>query len=158
MLAPMHDLPLIEKAPAARRIRLDTAGGSVTLHIEDAVLVIELAGAARLGTLRRALEEGRRIGWLGQAAMPTLVDLSQFSGNVDWSELKAISTMADWPLPGGRQVPVAYVSEDTLFLMLVKAAQAFFPWALHRVFSRRDWAMEWLHGQPACPESAETAK
>lgn len=139
----MLDLTLTETPLAPRRIRLDSVGGHVALAVEDGLLLLELTGAARLGRVREALATARQAGWLDNA-LPTLVDLTGFSGNVDWEELRAITHMADWPPPDGRSLPVAYVSDATLVIMLVKVAQAFFPWARHRVFSRRDWALDWL--------------
>lgn len=130
-------------APAGPGLRLGNPADYVDLRVEGALLIVELAGAVSLGLVREALARGRRDGWI-VAARPSLIDLSLFSGNIDWAELRAISQMADWTPPGGRVLPVAYVSDHTLFIMLLKLVQVFFPWARHRAFGRRDWALDWL--------------
>lgn len=131
------------KAPAGPGLRLGNPRDYADLRVEGAVLVVELAGAVPLALVREALARGRQDGWI-TAARPSLIDLSHFTGNIDWAELRAISQMADWTPPGGRILPVAYVSDHALFIMLLKLVQVFFPWAQHRAFSRRDWALDWL--------------
>src|SRR3546814_11856741 len=131
MLDAMQQISQADIAPAGPGLRLGTPADYVDLQVEGDLLVVELAGAVPLALVREALAGGRQAGWI-RAARPALIDLSQFSGNVDWAELRAISQMADWTPPGGRILPVAYVSDHTLFLMLLKLVQVFFPWARHR--------------------------
>ena len=134
-------------------IRIGGPAGLADLRIEDGILLVRLSGAARLSQVRAALTAMRESGTLTQAR-PTLVDLSEFSGAIDWAELRAISQMTEWAPPGSRVMPVAYVSGDSLFAMLIKLAQVFFPKAQHRAFPRRDWALEWLLQQSAAAQPA----
>jgi len=148
----MQDTPQTKAADPARQVRIGIDAGYVDLRVDGQLLLVEVVGAAGVAQVREALATGRQAGWLG-AAMPTLVDLSQFSGNVDWGELHTISRMADWPPTDGRSLPVAYVSDATLFALLMKLVQVFFPWARHRAFSRRDWALDWLREQCSAPQA-----
>lgn len=149
MLTAMLDLSTPEAPAPATSIRIGSATDYVDLHIVDGLLLVQLSGAARIAQVRAALTAMRQTGALTEA-LPTLVDLSEFSGAIDWAELRAISQMADWVPPGdNRPMPVAYVSGDSLFTMLVKLVQVFFPWARHRAFGRREWALEWLQQQMA---------
>lgn len=143
MLDVMQQISQMGITPAGPSLRLGTPVDFVDLRVEDDLLVMELVGAASLALVREALAKGRETGWIA-AARPSLIDLSQFTGNIDWAELRAISQMTDWAPPGGHTLPVAYVSDHVLFIMLLKLVQVFFPWAQHRAFSRRDWALEWL--------------
>ena len=150
----MLEFSLPETPPLpATSVRIGGPTDFVDLRIEDGIVQVKLSGAARLSQVRMALTTLRESGALAEAH-PALVDLSEFSGSIDWTELRAISQMADWAPPGSRVMPVAYVSADSLFAMLIKLAQVFFPWAQHRSFPRRDWALEWLLRQTAAAQPA----
>lgn len=129
-------------------IRIGSATDFVDLRIEDDIVLVRLSGAVRIAQVREALAAMLESGAMAKPR-PALVDLSEFSGPIDWTELRAISQMTDWAPPGSRTMPVAYVSGDSLFAMLIKLAQVFFPRAKHRAFARRDWALDWLYRQVA---------
>lgn len=59
----------------------------------------------------------------------------------------AISRITDWGKGGTVVAPVAYITSDALFSLLVKAASTMFPDSRHRLFPDPESARHWLIAQ-----------
>jgi len=136
----------------APRIHIGGHDDYIDAYLQAGVLVFDVVGAATVAQARQALTIGLREGWMC-TAMPTLVDISRFTGSIDWPQLRGISQMADWGAGERHTLPVAYVSRDGLFTMILKLVQAIFPQFRHRAFERRDAALDWLQRQLAALRS-----
>jgi hypothetical protein len=77
-------------------------------------------------------------------ASPALVDLTRFTGAVDWAAIRAVKDMAVWGRGARRKTRVAYLVRDGQFAALVKIIAALFPRSSHRAFYRLDEAVAWL--------------
>jgi len=110
----------------------------VDIRVHDGLLIIEIGGAPDTVKVLSGLQAGYESGWI-RTDMPTLVDVSDFHGKIDWSAIKRMSELAAWS--GAR---VAYISPDRFFAFVIKAVSILFPRALHRLFSDRRSALLWL--------------
>ncbi len=128
-------------------IRIGGSDDYVELRVEDGILHAEAVGSATGAEARRALAEGLQQGWL-RLSMPTLVDMTRFTGSIDWGAMRDIAAMAPWGQPGDAPASppsrVAYVTRDSLFSLILKLMAAIFPHARHRAFPDRDGALRWL--------------
>ena len=72
----------------------------------------------------------------------TLIDLTRFTGSVDWEAVRTLRDMT----PRGKESAsnVAYVVRNKLFVKLIKIATAIFPKIRHEAFSSRAEAVAWL--------------
>jgi hypothetical protein len=75
-------------------------------------------------------------------SMSALVDLSHYTGQVDWDHVKAVRDMAAWGKDGDSNV--AYVVRDNIFHSVIKIAAALFTDTRHEPFLDRAAAEAWL--------------
>ena len=72
----------------------------------------------------------------------TLIDLTRFTGSVDWEAVRVLRDMT----PRGKESAsnVAYVVRNRLFIKLIKIATAIFPKMRHKAFDSHAEAVAWL--------------
>lgn len=75
-------------------------------------------------------------------SMPALVDLTRFTGQVEWDHVEAVGRMAPWGTDGNSNV--AYVVRNHAFHKLIKVASVMFPATRHEIFLNRADAIAWL--------------
>ena len=81
--------------------------------------------------------------------MPTLVDLTNFRGPIDWSAIYAIQRMAPWGSGARGRSRVAYVSRDRMFGIVLKLIAGLFRRTRHRLFADEPDARGWLASNQA---------
>ena len=105
---------------------------------------IDVSGEALDGGIvdlfKQALAEGTM-----HPNMVTLLDLSSFTGGVDWTAIHAIIELAPWGTGAGRASKVAYVNKSAWFSAMIKLTSVLFPKTEHRQFSSVHHALQWLH-------------
>jgi len=119
------------------------AEGGVYLRRKDNVLWILIEKEASPEALISCFKQGLQSGWM-KLSMPTLVDLTRFTGAVDWGAVRAIAKMARWGSDKSEVSRVAYLVRDGQFNALVKIVSALFPLSSHRPFSNLEHALTWL--------------
>ncbi len=125
-------------------VRLGDKADFVDIRAQDGMLVIEVVGTPPSSHIHQAIQRGYAEGWI-KTSMPTLVDVSVFTGNIDWAAIKAISQMTDWGGKGSAPPSrVAYLSPDPFFALVVKAVSILFFRSTHRLFADRQTALAWL--------------
>jgi hypothetical protein len=97
----------------------------------------EPPGKCLSGAFAEAMQSGKI-----RSSMAALVDLTHFTGEVDWSHVEAVRAMADWGKDGDSNV--AYVVRNQMFHGLIKVARAMFADARHETFLNRADAVAWL--------------
>lgn len=121
-------------------------GNRVTIGITGAFMRIDVSGEALdsgiVDCFRDALAQG-----VMRPNMQVLVDLSDFTGGVDWTAIHAIAELAPWGTEAGRAAKVAYVNKSVWFSAMIKLTSVLFPKTQHRQFSGINNAMQWL-GEP----------
>lgn len=124
-----------------------TVQGGVFIRRKHDILWVLVEGEANgedlVACFRRGLASGMIDSW-----MPSLVDMSRFTGAVDWAAVRKLREMVSWGR--GRRVRsrVAYVLRDRQFGTLVKIVAVLFPRSSHRAFYDLNEAVAWL-GAPA---------
>jgi hypothetical protein len=117
--------------------------GSVSLDFIDGILWVlvegEPSGEDLLACIKQALETG-----LLKLNMSTIVDVTRFTGTVDWRSVRAIKDLAPWGTGGTEQPKIAYVARDDVFSMLIRILCALFPRCRHRLFLDKAEALKWL--------------
>lgn len=116
-------------------------------------IVLRIAASGRQHVLVEGEPEGRFLAdcfrdglacnCLNKSA-PTLVDLRNFIGAIDWGAIENVSSMATWGSHGDERSHVAYVLRNDEFEMLIKIARELFPHTEHRTFRNLGEAIAWL--------------
>ena len=128
------------------------AEGGVFLRRKDSVLWILVEKEASAADLMTCLKQALQAGWM-KLSMPTLVDLTRFTGAVDWGTIRMISKMARWGSDASEVSRVAYLVRDGQFNALVKIVSALFPLSSHRPFSNPEHALTWLSASKQRPRA-----
>lgn len=97
----------------------------------------EPAGKCISGVFADAIQAGKI-----KHSLSALVDLTIFTGTVDWDHVAAVSKMAPWGKDGACNV--AYIVRDNLFHNLIKIAATMFPQTRQQSFLDRGEAEAWL--------------
>ena len=114
----------------------------IALKIDSKRLYVVVAGEPRGNDLTQCFREGLDKGLI-RPSMRTLVDLTRFTGTVDWSAVFALRTLAPWGKDEGES-RVAYVVRTNTFLPLLKIARVLFFRSHHRAFDNHADAIKWL--------------
>jgi hypothetical protein len=124
----------------------------LTLCVRDGVahftLVGDPEGRSLYACIRFAVASG-----IMQLPMPVLVDMTRFSGSIDWQGIHAVAEMTFSQLRAGQPSRVAYVAPYGWVSLLIKLASHIFPKSQHRLFPSREQALEWLQSNAASPEA-----
>jgi len=130
-------------APPPRVFARSNGGNRVTLTIEGDFLRVDVAGDALDDSIVDCFREAIAAGAM-RPNMVTLVDLSDFSGGVEWPAIHAIAALIPWGSESGRASRVAYVTKSAWFAALLKLVSVLFPKSQHRQFSSVNHAVQWL--------------
>jgi hypothetical protein len=129
--------------PPETALSVGSSRGRILLRIVNDRLFIDIIGEPTgpdlIDCFRRALATGQL-----KPSMRTMVDLTQFSGTVDWHSIDTIARMAPWGRGRPGAARVAYVVRNQPFFLLIKAAWARFPLVQYRIFFSRQEALVWL--------------
>lgn len=117
--------------------------GGVFLKCKDSILWILIDREASAEDLVTCFKLALEAGWM-KLSMPTLVDLTKFTGAVDWGAMRTISQMARWGSDRSDISRVAYLVRDGQFNALVKIVSVLFPLSSHRPFANSEHALTWL--------------
>jgi hypothetical protein len=117
--------------------------GGVFLRRREGILWIMVEGEASgdnlVSAFRQALDRGVVDLW-----MPSLVDLTRFTGAVDWAAVRTVREMAAWGRGNKPKSRVAYVLRDQRVVALVKIIAVLFPRSTHRAFYDVAEAGRWI--------------
>jgi hypothetical protein len=125
-----------------------TGGHRVTLSISGNLLRVDVAGETLDNGIVDCFHEAIAAGVV-RPNMMCLVDLSDFTGGVDWTAIHAIAGLLPWGSEGGRASRVAYVTKSAWFSAMLKLASVLFPKSQHRQFSGVQKALQWLQAEDA---------
>ncbi|MDY0883522.1 hypothetical protein ACFPL7_11230 [Dongia soli] len=143
-------------------ISYGTSTGRITLRSDRGVLWIKLEREPQSADIVNCLRDAFAAG-LVPTASPTVVDLLDFSGTIDWPAVRIIRGMlpADRGTEIGREVAppsqrIAYVTRDPLFDTVLKIIGDLFGFARHRYFRDPERALLWAcQSEPAGPVEDE---
>jgi hypothetical protein len=139
-------------------ISYGTSTGRITLRSERGVLWIKLEREPQSPDIVNCLRDAFAAGLVPMGS-PTVVDLLDFSGTIDWPAVRTIRGM----LPGdsGAEIGqstvaprqrIAYVTRDPLFDAVLKIIGDLFGFARHRYFRDPERALLWAcQSEPAGP-------
>jgi hypothetical protein len=122
--------------------------GSVSLDFIDGILWVLVEGEPSGDDLQSCIKQALDAGVLG-LNMNTIVDVTRFTGTVDWQAVRAIKDLAPWGTGGIEQPRIAYIARDDVFGMLIRIICALFPRCHHRLFLDKTVALEWLEAPKA---------
>ena len=115
-------------------------GARFMMKLTPMRLYVLADGEPRSKSLIDVLAEAVATGKLKSSS--TLVDLTRFTGSVDW---EAVKTMRDMSPRGIEDASsVAYVVRNKLFVKLTKILGVMFPKIRHEAFTSRAEAVAWL--------------
>lgn len=143
-------------------IRRGTPRGSITLEVRSGVFWVTVVEDPRGADMISAFEEARRTRLLA-GPMPTIVNILEFNGSIDWGAIGAIRDMTPWerqrrPHEGDQSQVLArcaYVSRDNLLSPIIKIVCDLFGRSRHRQFRDAEQALLWvLQPEPLPPHKA----
>jgi hypothetical protein len=117
-------------------------GARVLLGVEPQRLYFRFEGEADGAQIIDAIRDATAAGLLTSDDFSALVDMSTFTGVLDWKVIPQISEV----MPQGDTATNknAYVVRDSLTAVLAKINSALFSKTQHRAFSHADEALAWL--------------
>jgi hypothetical protein len=115
----------------------------VTVSITGNLMRVDVAGEALDGSIVDCFREAIAAGVV-RPNMVCLVELSDFTGGVDWAAIHAIAELVPWGSEIGRPSRTAYVTKSAWFSAMLKLASVLFPKSQHRQFSGVQKALQWL--------------
>lgn len=127
--------------------------GGVFLKHKDDILWILIEKEACADNLVSCFRQALHVGWL-KRSLPTLIDLTRFTGAVDWRAIRAISRLVGRQADRDQRSRVAYLLRGGQGNALVKIASAMFPLSTHRTFSKAEPALIWLKASKGRKPSA----
>lgn len=145
----------IDKDVAAYAVRAGTADDYIRLTQTSELLTCIIRGAPRGEDIVEVFVEGLASGKL-RTTSRTLVDMREFTGSIDWGAIREISGLADWGSDPKGYPPVAFISDNLLFQMVAKIANAFFPRSFFKVFNDPEAALHWVTHYKLTPPEPQT--
>lgn len=131
-------------AAAPTHVFTRTSGvNRVTVSITGDLMRVDVAGETLDNSIVDCFREGLAAGAI-RPNMVCLVDLSDFTGGVDWAAIHTIAELVPWGSEAGRASRVAYVTKSAWFSAMLKLASVLFPKSQHRQFSGIQKALQWL--------------
>jgi len=115
----------------------------VVLSLEDDLLRITVRGDPPSGALLACFREAFADAALTTRRRPTLVDLTDFNGRIDWASVRQVGAIAPWS-KNGEGSRVAYVTDSLWFTTLLKLVKELYPETHHRQFDDVQSAAAWL--------------
>ena len=122
------------------------AGGSGTstamLAVAPHRLVLKINGTVQSDKLVGLLQKMRAAGHLPSDDFSALIDLTEFTGAIDWDEIRKISEVM--PKGASRTNKNAYLVHDTFLAMVAKITSVLFPQTECAAFTTEKEARAWL--------------
>ncbi len=137
-----------EKYPGAAIFGREADDGSVLVAAWPDRLVVRMAGAIHSTKLIEALQDMRAAGFPASDAFSALIDLSTFTGEVDWQDIRQVKEI----MPKGDSMTNknAYIVRNRIFALTAKITSALFSQTEHVAFNTEKEALAWLGwDQPA---------
>lgn len=131
-----------ERNPGTTIFTREDADGAILLAVSPRRLVIRMIGAFHTEHIIGVLADARAAGMIGSDDFSALVDMTGFTGVIDWSVIPEISEVM--PRGENRTNKNAYVVRNDLFAMLAKINVALFPDTQHATFMSEKEARAWL--------------
>ena len=128
--------------PGAAVFSRGTAAAHILLAVSPHRLVFAIKGAINSEHLIAILCEVRAAGQVTSDDFSALIDLTGFTGAIDWDEIKKISTIM--PAGDSRTNRNAYVVHDSFLAMVAKITAVLFPKTECAAFSTVKEARKWL--------------
>ena len=135
--AQQSDPVVITHGPDAGRVTLIAGGPFLRIRVEG-----EARGEIFVRCVREAVAQG-----IVHKNTCSLIDLTLFTGTVDWKALNIIRDMTPWG--EGRETRVAYLVRNNRFGLVVKVVEVLFGGLRHRIFNNADEAIAWVMAAPA---------
>lgn len=128
--------------PGATIFVREEGEGGIMLAVSPRRLVFRMVEAFHSEHIPGVLADARAAGLLDTDEFSALVDMTKFTGVIDWSVIPQISEV----MPKGqcRTNKNAYLVRDDMFAMLAKINIALFPDTLHATFMSEKEARSWL--------------
>ncbi|HWU00073.1 MAG TPA: hypothetical protein VN229_20720 [Terriglobales bacterium] len=138
-------------------IERGTARGSISLQVRNGIFWVKVLQDPRGSDLVAAFQEARRSRLL-VGPMPTVVDMLDYNGSIDWWAIGAIRDMTPWERQRRQGedesnptlARCAYVSRDMLLAPVIKIICDLFGRSRHRQFRDAEQAVLWVL-QPEAP-------
>ncbi len=130
-----------ERNPGAVIFAREKAEGVVLLAVSPRRLVFDITGTIPSEHIVGVLAEARAAGALTRDDFSALVDMTGFTGAIDW---KIISKISEVMPKGESSNKNAYIVRNTMFAMLAKINMVLFPKTQHATFSTAAEARKWL--------------
>lgn len=134
------------------------ARGNITLQVRNGIFWVKITEDPKGEDLVACFREARQ-GNLLAGPMPTIVDMLDFNGSIDWGAIGTIREMMSWerdgqPTDGNARTVLArcaYVSTDLLLAPVIKILCDLFGRTRHRQFRSPEQAMFWVLQSEAPP-------
>jgi hypothetical protein len=123
-------------------IKRENIRGRLALRNENGVLRIEAKGDPSGDDVAALFNEALASGLI-TPPMPTVIELTDYSGNIDWDAIRAIAAQDGWRA-GTEQPRVAYVTTDANFASVIKLVAALFPNTEQKSFASLGAALAWV--------------
>jgi hypothetical protein len=138
----MVDDSFAAKYSGAATFQRCTPNGGVALAVRPHQLVLKIFGTIYSEHLITVLKEMRSAGHLQSDDFCALIDLTGFTGNIDWDEVKKIGSVM--PEGQSRSNKNAYLVRDTYLAMIAKITAVLFPHTECQAFTNEADARQWL--------------
>lgn len=130
-----------EANPGAAIFAKVRAEGAVLLAVSPGRLVMDISGTIQSEYILEVLAEARAAGLFVSDAFSALVDLTTFTGAINWNVIPKISEIMP---KGDSNNKNAYIVRNMMFAVLAKINMVLFPKTQHRTFSTIAEARAWL--------------
>ncbi len=128
--------------PGAAIFARETDDGAIMLAAWPDRLVVAMRGAIHSNCLIEALREMRAAGLPATDEFTALIDISTFSGEIDWNDIREIREIM--PKGDSRTNKNAYVVRNPLFALIAKITSVLFPQTQNAAFPTQAEARLWL--------------
>lgn len=138
---PAQEAFAAKNAGAAIFIR-EKATGLAMLAIKPGRIVLTVTGTIPSEHLVGVLKDGDVAARLGSDAFSALIDISAFTGSINWRDIQEITDVM--PKGDSRSNKNAYVVRNTLYMMVAKITAALFKQTECTAFLTEADARRWL--------------
>ncbi len=131
-----------EKHSGAAVFARETDDGSIVLAAWPHRLAVKMSGAITSDYLLEVLREMRAAGLPASDSFSALIDLSDFTGDVDWKDIRQVTDIM--PKGDSKTNKNAYVVRNRIFALIAKITSALFAQTEHAAFPSEAEARAWL--------------
>lgn len=131
-----------EENPGSAIFVRETDDGAIRLAAWPDRLVVAMVGAIHSEYLIEALREMRAAGLPASDTFTALIDLSAFTGEIDWKDIREVREVM--PKGESRTNKNAYVVRNPIFALVAKITSVLFPQTQNAAFPTAAEARVWL--------------